>query len=157
MSMFADIITSPASKKYYKDGNMYEVVDGGLTHGDVMAFISDSKNSDNYPRLRNLNNGTINGVETISDWLYRYGDELDDAIKDFKSDRIAKLDRLVVGSKWIKKSYPRVKGLYLVVEKVNGNEVAYSDASTNLRYAYVSKAELLRDYDYLTQSDIDAM
>ena len=66
-------------------------------------------------------------------------------------------DKVIVGSKWIKKSYPRSKGLFLVVEAVNGNEVAYSDASTNLRYAYVSKTELLRDYDHLTQSDIEAM
>lgn len=66
-------------------------------------------------------------------------------------------DKLIAGSKWIKKSYPRSKGLYLVVKKVGDNEVAYSDATTNLRYAYISKAELLRDYDYLTQSDIEAM
>ena len=66
-------------------------------------------------------------------------------------------DKVIVGSKWIKKSYPRSKGLFLVVEAVNGNEVAYSDATTNLRYAYVAKTELLRDYDHLTQSDIEAM
>lgn len=66
-------------------------------------------------------------------------------------------DKVIVDSKWIKKSYPRSKGLFLVVKEVNGDDVAYSDASTNLRYAHISKQELLRDYDYLTQEDIDNM
>lgn len=73
----------PLHSKFYKDGSIWLTTEGGLTQGDATKFIKNSDNYHKYPTLKNINNGSINNTETMSEWFDRYGDDLEKDIRDF--------------------------------------------------------------------------
>lgn len=95
--MFADMHDLPLSEKFYKDGDSYKTVEGGLTDGDGEVFLNDPVNLAKYPFLRNLNNGTVNGNETMSHWFKRYGDALERDIRLYKAERQEKKSKPLGG------------------------------------------------------------
>ena len=73
----------PLHSKFYKDGSIWSTIEGGLTQGDAVKFIKNSDNYSKYPTLKDMDNNTVNGVETMSDWFDRYGRELEKDIREF--------------------------------------------------------------------------